>query len=68
MRPQQEFVTWMPAVQQLPIIDGVYLISGPSGFWGAAFSTETQTWTGFVGLSPTPPGVIAWANLPKGYR
>jgi len=63
MRPQQEFLTWTAAVQQLPVVDGIYLISGPNGFWGAAFfSTELQTWQNFIGTSMNPSStIIAWA-------
>jgi len=57
-------------VQQFPAVEGIYLISGQSGFWGAAFfSTELQTWQNFIGLSMNPPStVIAWSTLPKGYK
>jgi len=70
MRQQQEFLNWTAAAQQFPAVEGIYLISGQSGFWGAAlFSTELQTWQNFTGLSMNPPStVIAWSNLPKGYR
>jgi hypothetical protein len=50
MRQQQEFLNWTAAVQQFPAVEGIYLISGQSGFWGAAFfSTELQTWQNFIG-------------------
>lgn len=70
MRQQQEFLNWTAAVQQFPAVEGIYLISGQSGFWGAAFfSTELQTWQNFIGLSMNPPStVIAWSTLPKGYK
>jgi hypothetical protein len=32
MRQQQEFLNWTAAVQQFPIVEGIYLISGKSGF------------------------------------
>ena len=65
MRQQQEFLNWTAAVQQFPAVEGIYLISGQSGFWGAAFfSTELQTWQNFIGLSMNPPSrVTAWSNL-----
>jgi len=65
MRQQQEFLNWTAAVQQFPAVEGIYLISGQSGFWGAAFfSTELQTWQNFIGLSMNPPWrVTAWSNL-----
>ena len=67
MRQQQEFLNWTATVQQFAAVEGIYLISGQSGFWGAAFfSTELQTWQNFIGLRNPPSTVIAWSNLPKG--